>query len=63
MTSDYGRNDRLAVLIFRVSDDTTDDVAEGVVTMMDAPPDWGFESASVVTSEDEFKRLTWGMWT
>jgi hypothetical protein len=55
--------DRLAVLIFRVSEQTDDDIAEQVVSEMVSPADWSFESAAVVTSEEEFKRLSWGMWS
>lgn len=54
--------DRLAILIFRVGEQTDDDVAEREVSAMVPPTDWTFEGASVVTSEDQFKRLTWGMW-
>jgi hypothetical protein len=54
--------DRLAVLIFRVSEATDDDVAEGVVSQMVPPADWTFEGAAVVTDQDAYARLTWGMW-
>lgn len=54
--------DRLAVLIFRVSDDTDDDVVDAVVACLEAPQDWTFESGSVVTSEQAFKSLSFGMW-
>jgi hypothetical protein len=54
--------DRLAVLIFRVGERTDDEVADEVVKYLEAPPDWRFEVAAVVTSERELKRLTMGMW-
>lgn len=61
-TEDRQVPDRLAVLIFRVSGDTDDEVADEVVKYLEAPSDWSFELAAVVTSEQEFKRLSFGMW-
>ena len=55
--------DRFAVLVFKCGPETTDEsLDEFVAQLWDAPKDWTFQAANVVTDEREYRSAMWGAW-